>query len=452
MQAHAVGGAPATPVSARSRLSAPIDGASVAIFRMAFGAIMCWEVARYVEYGWIQHYYITPSFHFHYYGFEWIRPWPGRGMFVHFAVLALASALIMAGVWYRAAAVVFAVAVTYVFLLDQARYLNHMYLICLVGFLLTVVPADRVWSLSHRGSRDRAVPVWSLWLLRFQFGIVYIYAGVAKLNPDWLRGEPLRSWLAEHARAPFVGTLFLHEPTVYVFAYGALLFDLLIVPALLWRRTRPYAFAVACGFHLMNTQLFTIGIFPYVMIAATTLFFDPAWPRRLSRRLLREHSTTSVEPSGAGSLTLSRFARAGLAVYVVVQLLVPFRHWLYPGDVHWTEEGHRFSWRMKLRDKDARAAFIAVDPVTLTDHEVAWQPYLATWQYREMSSRPDMILQFANAIAADLQHRTGRRPRIHAVVWASLNSRSPQLLLDPAVDLAAQRPSLRRATWIRPLE
>lgn len=438
------------PAPILDRLNEPVDGASLAVFRMAFGAIMCWEVARYVSREWIQSYYVTPAFHFQYYGFDWIRPWPGRGMFVHFAVLGAASALVMLGVSYRAAAAVFTAASTYVFLLEQARYLNHFYLICLLGLVLTVVPADRVWSL--RPGRSAAVPAWGLWLLRFQVGVPYIYAGVAKLNPDWFRGEPLRSWMAERADLPIVGTLLLHEPVVYLFAYGAVVFDLLIVPALLWRRTRLGAFAIACVFHVMNTQLFTIGVFPYLMIAATTIFFEPAWPRRVLRRVLPDALAASATPPRTGAFRLSSLARAALAAYIALQVLTPLRHWAYPGDVNWTEEGHRFSWRMKLRDKDARATFIAVDPMTLTRQEIDWRPYLAGWQYREMSSRPDMVLQFALRLADDLQRQSGRRPRIHAVVPASLNGRRPELLIDPAVDLAAVRRSLRPAPWIRPLK
>lgn len=435
--------------SALTRLAAPIDGASIAAFRIAFGAIMCWEVARYVSHDWIQQYYITPSFHFHYYGFEWIRPWPGRGMFVHFAVLAAASALMMLGLWYRLAAAVFTLGFTYVFLLEQARYLNHLYLICLLGLLLLGVPADRVWSWRNKKARGTMVPTWSLWLLRFQLGVAYVYAGLAKLNTDWLRGEPLRSWMAERADLPLVGPLVLHEATVYSFAYGALLFDLLIVPALLWRRTRPYAFVLACMFHLMNTQLFTIGIFPYLMIAATTLFFEPAWPRRVLGRIIHGARPIDAESVTTGSVALPALGRAALATFVALQLLVPLRHWWYPGDVNWTEEGHRFSWRMKLRDKKAQATFIAVDPVTRIHRQIDWRPYLATWQYREMASRPDMILQFAHHLADDLQRQSGRRPEIHAVVWASLNDHVPQLLIDPAVDLATLRRSLRPAHWIR---
>jgi len=452
MHADVVVGGRLPRAPAQPRLTAPIDAASLAVFRISFGAVMCWEVARFVAYDWIQRYYVTPSFHFQYYGFEWIRPWPGRGMFVHFAVIAVASSLIMAGVWYRVAAAVFTLAWTYVFLLEQARYLNHFYLICLLGFLLLMVPADRTWSCSRPRASDATVPAWTLWMLRFQVGVAYVYAGVAKVNPDWLRGEPLRTWMADRADLPIVGNLLQLEPTVYLFAYGALFFDLFIVPALLWRRTRPYAFGMACLFHLMNAQLFNIGVFPYLMIAASTLFFDPDWPRRLVRRARRDLQAPSLAPTSNRKFRLSRIARTGLAAYIIVQLLVPLRHWWYPGDVNWTEEGHRFSWRMKLRDKDARATFVAVDPVTQAHQEVNWQPYLARWQYREMSSRPDMILQFANRLADDLQPAAGRRPEIHAVVWASLNDRSPQLLLDPAVDLAGIRRSLGPAPWIRGLQ
>ena len=68
---------------------------------------------------------------------------------------------------------------------------------------------------------------------------------------------------------------------VYLFSYGGLLLDLFAVPLLLWPRTRNLTYAVTLGFHLMNAQLFNIGMFPWFMICATLLFFPPDWPRRV---------------------------------------------------------------------------------------------------------------------------------------------------------------------------
>lgn len=438
-------------VSLAVRLLQPVDVASIAIFRIAFGLVMVWEVWRYFSNGWIRRYWIDPDFHFKYFGFDWVHPWPGDLMEAHFAVLGLLAACVALGLFYRLAAALFFVGFTYVFLLDQARYLNHFYLICLLSFLMSFVPAHHALSVDALRRPELAsqrVPAWALWLLRLQIGTVYTYAGIAKLNPDWLRGEPMRTWLASRTEFPVIGPLFTQEPVVYLASYGALALDLFVVPLLLWRPTRPWAFAAACSFHVLNAGLFTIGIFPWLMIAATTLFFDPSWPRL----------GFWPRPADLGSSERARLTTrqqvlfAGLSLYVAVQFLVPLRHWLYPGEVSWTEEGHRFAWHMLLRTKSADVAFFATDPATGTSWQLDPRKYVTPGQENEMRTRPDMILQLAHHMASDLRAKGSKDVQIRAGVTASLNGRPEQVLIDGAVDLAAVSRSLAPAAWIVPLD
>jgi len=457
-------GAPRSVAEAWHRLAqtalAPVDIASLAFFRVAFGAVMVWEVYRYFSKGWIASYYINPEFHFTYYGFGWVKPWPGDGMYVHFAVLGLAAAGITLGLFYRLSAVVFFLGFTYVFLLDQARYLNHFYLISLIAFLLIFLPVHRALSLDARlrpGLRSDTAPAWALWLMRAQVGIPYFYGGLAKLNGDWLRAEPIRGWLASRPDFPVIGRFFTDEWMVYAFAYGGLLLDLLIVPLLLWKPTRPYAFAAGLVFHGTNAVLFRIGIFPWMMMAATTIFFAPDWPRRVGLMQKRAEARSQPRKRGRtharteGTPRTHRLTLAAAGAWVVLQLLVPLRHFLYPGNVSWTEEGHRFSWHMKLRDKEARARFTVTDPADGTSWTVRPGEYLTRLQTSKMGGQPDMILQFAHHVAQESREAGRAAVQVRARVMASLNGREPQLLVDPEVDLSAQPRSLRRASWIVPL-
>ncbi len=419
----------------------------MAVFRVAFGAIMLWEVCRYFSHAWIARYFIEPRFHFTYYGFGWVHPWPATGMYAHFVVLGVAALCVALGLWYRAAAAVLVVAFTYVFLLDEARYLNHFYAAALFALLLAVVPAHHTFSLDawRRGKRGAAwsptVPRWALWLLRVQVGVIYFFGGVAKLNADWLAGEPMRTWLMDAADNPLIALVVRNNAELYLFSYGGLLFDLCVVPALLWRRTRPYAFAAAIVFHVMNSQLFAIGIFPWMMIAATTLFFGPGWPRRLLPARAGE------EPIVAPASRLHPAIIAALAAYVAVQALVPLRHFAYGGDVAWTEEGHRFSWRMKLRDKAGMALFSVTDPATRTTVIVDPADSLMDWQAGKMSVRPDMILQFAHFLA-DEQRAAGHVVQVRAQSNVSLNGHETRPLVNSTVDLAAEPRTLWPARWI----
>jgi len=446
---------PAPSVSMIRRLFLPVCPASLAVFRVSFGVLMVWEVTRYFSRDWIQRYYVTPRFHFTYYGVEWIAPWPGDGMPFHFYALGLLAALIALGFLYRLAAALFFVAFTYVFLLEQARYLNHFYLISLISLLLACVPAHAMWSLDSLRwrSRDRTVPAWSLWLLRFQVAIPYVYGGIAKLNSDWLRGEPLRSWLAGRSDLAIIGPWLTSEWVIWLFVYGGLLLDLCVVPLVVWRRTRLLGLGLAASFHLLNSQLFTIGVFPPMMMAATLLFLPADWPLRVRGQLKRHSAAARQDPALVAS-PLTPGQRAGaclLGLYAAAQLLVPFRHLLYPGNVAWTEEGHRFSWRMKLRDKEAEARFIATDPSTGQSWSIEVSRYLTGWQYDEMASRPDMILQFAHFAGKELSRQAGQPIEIRVDATASLNGRRDQRLIDPTIDLTTIRRSLRPADWIVPL-
>ncbi len=432
-------------------LFAPVDIAVLVYFRIAFGGIMLWEVWRYFDKGWIARYWIDPILNFPYFGFEWLHPWPGQGMYIHFIGLGILAVLITLGFWYRLSTVLFFLGFTYMFLLEKARYLNHFYLICLISFLLIFLPAHRAFSIDawrRPGMRTPTVPAWTLWLLRIQIGIPYFYGGLAKINGDWLQGEPMRMWMADRMDFPLIGSLFTQEWMVYFLSYGGLLLDVLVVPFLIWRRTRPYAFALALTFHLMNVQLFDIGIFPWFMIAATTIFFDPSWPRWLVRqRFNNRNQALPARLTPRHTIILSL-----LGVYLFLQLVLPFRHYLYPGDANWTEEGHRFAWHMKLRSKDADVNFVITDTRDNTVSYLDPNDIMPRWQVRKMAARPDMILQLSHIIAEDIGGSDKDSIEVRAEAFASLNGREEQQLIDPTVDLSKERQSLLPADWILALE
>lgn len=441
---------------ASRRLFEPVDIASLVVFRIAFGGVMLWEVWRYFTKDWIPRYWIDPSFHFTYYGFGWVEPWPGEWMYVHWAVIGAAAACITLGLFYRVATVVFFLAFTYQFLLEQTRYLNHFYLIVLVSLLLCFVPAHRAFSLDalmRPRLRSDTVPAWSLWLLRGQIGLVFFFAGVAKLNGDWLRGEPMRDWLASRTDFAVIGRFFTEDWAPYLFSYGGLMLDLLVFPLLLWRRTRLLAFIAAVSFHLTNSQLFNIGIFPWMMIGACLLFFDASWPRRVLR-LLRVQISQPRPSAGHARwrLTTAQRVTVGLlTAWFAVQVFLPLRHFAYPGKVSWTEEGHQFAWHMKLRDKEGVSRFFATDPATGESWELYPSLYLMEWQYWEMSEHPDKVLQFAHHLRDQLALEGYPDIEIRAQVIASLNGREMQPLVDPDVDLAAEPRTIFGADWIEPL-
>ncbi len=445
----------------------PIDISLLAVFRITFGLVMLYEIWRFFANGWIRTQFIDPSFHFTYYGFSWVKPWPGNGMYWHFAVLAALAAMVTVGLFYRFAAAGFFLGITYVFLLEQAIYLNHMYLVCVLSFIAVFLPANRKWSLDVKRRpeiRSETAPAWTLWLLRFQVGAVYFFGGIAKMEGDWLSGEPIRLMLSARTSFPLIGQYFGETWMIMLFVWGGLLFDLFVVPLMLWSRTRLPTYIAAVLFHTMNAHLFQIGIFPLFMVAATMLFFPadslrekkepdskPGRNTKKTRKLPVSEPQTPSPVSGpitAGQWGLVAF----LMVFVAIQVFLPFRHFLYPGEVNWTEEGHRFAWHMKLRVKGGDGCeYFATDssgkPADLSEYADT----LTEKQSRSMSTRPDMILQYAHFLAERLRESGVNDPVIRVRAPVSLNSRPQQLLIDPDANLAAKKRDLRHADWILPL-
>ena len=426
-------------------LAKRVDGASLAVWRILFGLIITWEAGRYLTHDWIQRYWISPSFHFTYFGFGWVQPLPDALMYALLVVIGTTGVMLAMGTWYRATAILLFLAFSYQFLLDQSRYLNHFYAALLFAFIFIVIPANAAFSLGRKRQRTAdTVPIWTVWLVRFQVGVIYLFAGIAKLNDDWLSGSPWREWLRLRADLPGVTALLSSGYDRIIFGVGGLAFDLLVVPALLWHRTRLPAFIAVLAFHFINANLFQIGIFPWMMAAATLIFFPPDWPRRfVSRSSAPVVDATAVIPAPR---RLNSWALSGLAVYATLQLLMPLRHWLYPGDVSWTEEGHRFAWRMKLRSKFGSATFIVTrDGVT---EEVNPLIYLEPDQTVTMVGQPDMLLQFAHFLSRKFPERDGSPSSVRVVALVSLNGRPAQSLVDSLINLAAEPRSLAHARWI----
>ena len=450
----------------------PVDISFLVFFRIVFGGILVWEVYRYFTYGWIGRYFVNPAVNFTYYGFSWVKPWPGRGMYIHFFVLGLAAACVTVGFLYRFAAPVLFLAFTYFFLLDQTRYMNHFYLVCLISFLMCFLPAERAFSvdaLLRRKIRSDVVPAWTLWLLRAQIGIPFFYGGIAKLNHDWIYGgEPMRIWLSPLTRVPAFGHFFAADWVVYGFVLGGLLLDLLVVPLLLWRCTRLFAFAAAVAFNLINALLFEIGIFPWLMLGALLIFFPPDLVRRGARAFMSTgdgpgdaepakpetivRPQLSAETTSCPSLSTSQKVVVGLlAAYLAVQVVLPLRHYLYPGNVSWTEEGHNFAWHMKLRTKAGEAVFTVTDPRSGQTWSIRPENYLESHQVTKMATKPDLLVLFGHHLAEEKRREGYEDVEVRARVMVSLNGRERQLLIDPNVDLAKEEVSLLPVRWIVPL-
>ncbi|MEM8609101.1 MAG: HTTM domain-containing protein [Myxococcota bacterium] len=436
----------------RERLTAPVDAASLGVFRAGFGLMMLVGVIRYWSYGWIEQLYIEPDFFFPYWGFEWLQPWPGVGMYVHYALLGVLAFLIMVGLGSRVALLLYFLGFTYVELLDRTAYLNHYYLISILSLLMAFLPVDRAFSLSRRlgwQTGPETTARWSLYAVRLQVGLVYVFAGIAKLRADWLlRGEPLHTWLSARTDIPLVGP-YLAEPALAIAAsWAGACFDLFIVAFLLWPKTRKLAYLAVIGFHLVTGYLFNIGVFPFVMIFAATILFEPDWPRRF---IGGPRDSGEVRHRPVRRLTFAVGASL-LAVHFVFQLAFPMRTALYPGNALWTEQGYRFGWRVMLMEKTGEIDMRVVDNRGGRTWMVTPRNHMTRFQYQEMSTQPDMILSYAHHLVEQWRDDGFDDVSVYADAWAVLNGRPRQRLIDPTVDLAKQQDGWAPKAWIVPLE
>ncbi len=434
-------------------LFAPVDNTPLVLFRIAFGLLIALETAGSIATGWVHDNLIAPQVVFPMVGFDWVRPLPGSGMYVYYGAMAACGLLVMVGCAYRLGLAAFTVLWSFAYLMQSVSYNNHYYLLILLGLLLLPTPAHAWASWDARRNpalRSLTCPRWCIAAPAAQIALVYVFAAIAKLDADWLAARPLEVWLSRREEW-WLGPLLTQPWMKWVLAYGGLAFDALIVPLFLWSRTRPLAVLLAVGFHLFNSYLFRIGVFPYLAIACCLLFFPG---EELRRRFLPKKPAAPPLVASSEPLSPRRWAVTGaLALYLAVQLALPLRHLLYPGNVHWTEEGHRMSWHMMLRAKTGRIEFEVYHPPSGQRWNVVPRQFLTLKQAERVAVRPDLIWQFAQFLEQHYAARGTAPVEVRVSSAVSLNGRPPQPLVDPDADLAVEEWSFfRPASWIQPLE
>lgn len=446
--------------SIRSYLDTSANAAPLAVFRIFFGILMVISIIRFAVNGWIEKLYIEPDFFFSYYGFEWVRPL-GEWTYLLFIICGISALFVSLGFKYRTSIFVFFLSFTYIELMDKTTYLNHYYFISILSFLMIFLPAHAYFSIdSYRNEnlRSQQIPKWSIDAIKVLLGIVYIYAGLAKLNSDWLfKAMPLQIWLPSKYSIPLLGDLFQQQWSHYAFAWAGAIYDLTIPFLLLMKRTRIVAFVLVVIFHVLTRVLFPIGMFPYIMIVSALIFFDS----KLHNRILEYISgwfriSKSLFDNGMEySFARPWFRKATvsiLALFFMIQLLFPFRYMLYPGELFWTEEGYRFSWRVMLMEKTGYANFKIVNPENGQSFYVDNTQFLTRFQEKQMSTQPDFILEYAHYLEDHYRQQGIQDPEIYVDSYVALNGRQSRRYVNPEIDLTEIQPSLKHRAWVLPFD
>ncbi len=408
-----------------------------------------------------------PQFLFKYAGFEWVKLWPGNGIYWHFLVTKIAALMLAIGLFTRVSAAVLCGSVAYVLLVERQIYLNHYYLLACVAGLLVFLPSARSLSVDAAIGFERpgaTCPRWQIWLVRFQLALPYVFGGIAKMELDWMRGLPASMILNDRKQFAFVDYFTQLPGHALIFSWGGLLFDLLIVPLLLYRRTRWLAVALAVGFHLSNAFLFKIGVFPWLMLATLIVFFPIDTFGNLLRCLFANYSDSPINyrqskeiglqnqsllegklwlPQGA----IGKCGVALAAIYVIVQLLLPVRPWIVPGTPSWNERGQRFAWRMMLRQKSSMAHFKLVAP----DGTTRYYPstiVMTEYQARRAERNPELLRQAAWQFKRNAEKVGVNDIKVYCLALVSLNGRKPIPIIDPGVDLLTVKRGWFYDDWV----
>ncbi len=439
-----------------------ISIAPLVIFRILFGLLTFFGTIRFMAKGWVYDLYISPDFYFGFYGFEWVKPFPSDWMYLPFILMLIGSFGIILGLFYRFSITLFFLSFTYVELLDKTNYLNHYYFVSLIAFLLIWLPAQRDFSLDiawRKKPAQQLIPKFNIQILQFQLACVYVFAGIAKINSDWLlAAEPLSTWLQSHRDLPLFGEILSQKWVAYLFSWFGCFYDLFIVFFLLMNKTRPFAYFFVVVFHLLTAYLFPIGVFPYVMITLTLVFFSVNFHQGILDYLKKKlNYTSNASEIGKKSLKQIQTLYFVFVFYIFIQIIVPFRYILYPGELFWNEEGFRFSWRVMLMHKEGFAQFYIQDSKTGGEIEVSNKDYLTKRQEEQMSTQPDMIIQFAQhlqniydgkEVFINGQSFVIEDPKVSADVYVSLNGRPSQKMISKEVNLTQKPYNLAHRDWL----
>lgn len=302
---------------------------------------------------------------------------------------------------------------------------------------------------------EAKVPFWNYFLLKFQFFVLYFIAGLKKSSSEWLyEWQYSMTNLSFHwVFSPFRMVIGSELTNLLVVHWFAAIFDTTIAFFLIYKTSRPIATLFATAFHLMNSRLFNIGMFPWVCLVELPLFYEKNWPRTLWRKL--KCSTSSVEKMRADERMLTndvnvttkrtlreRFTTFLVLIYCCLQLFLPFSHFITKGYNNWVNGIYGYSFDMMMQQWHPSLISVKiVDNGNQKQHFI--EPLAFTDTYR-WTQYPDMAYQYAQCINEKLKADFHENPKsvlssanisIYFDIWCSLNGRFQQRIYNPKVDL-----------------
>lgn len=441
-----------------SYLSKRHESTSLAFFRLGFGLLMTYSIIRFWLKGWIQTMYIDPSFHFTFYGFEWVTPL-GNYTYLLFFICGLSAFFVAIGYRYYMSIIIFFLSFTYIELMDKTTYLNHYYFVSILSFLMIFLPSNSSYSVDSYLQKKsfKYTPKWCVDSIKLLLFIVYFYSGLAKINKDWLfEAQPLKIWLTTGSYDfPLIGSNLMQQEWFHYFmSWGGMFYDLLIPFLLIYTRTRVFGFLLVIFFHLFTVLLFPIGMFPYIMIMSSLIFFSSKTHKKILDFILKPFTDKikSIREMKIINIQKERISLIVVSVFFIIQFLFPFRYSLYPGELFWNEQGYRFSWRVMLMEKKGYTTFKVVNKENDNSFYIMNNSFLTEFQERQMSFQPDFIIEYAHFLGNYYRNLGLNDIEIYADSYVALNGRISKRFIDPEIDLLKQKRGFKNKDWIIPLD
>ena len=441
-----------------SYLSKRHESTSLAFFRLGFGLLMTYSIIRFWLKGWIQTMYIDPSFHFTFYGFEWVTPL-GDYTYLLFFICGLSAFFVAIGYKYYMSIIIFFLSFTYIELMDKTTYLNHYYFVSILSFLMIFLPSNSSYSVDSYLQKKsfKYTPKWCVDSIKLLLFIVYFYSGLAKINKDWLfEAQPLKIWLTTGSYDfPLIGSNLMQQEWFHYFmSWGGMFYDLLIPFLLIYTRTRVFGFLLVIFFHLFTVLLFPIGMFPYIMIMSSLIFFSSKTHKKILDFILKPFidKIKSIREMKIINIQKERISLIVVSVFFIIQFLFPFRYSLYPGELFWNEQGYRFSWRVMLMEKKGYTTFKVVNKENDNSFYIMNNNFLTDFQERQMSFQPDFIIEYAHFLGNYYKNLGLNNIEIYADSYVALNGRISRRFIDPEIDLLKQKRGFKNKDWIIPLD
>jgi hypothetical protein len=223
----------------------------------------------------------------------WYPRLPAAALPLFIGLWLCAALAFVLGLGTRLCGAIVTLSMAYTLFFDQQLYSNHLYLATLVVLLLTIAQSGARFSLDARwsGGRDLILE-WPILLLKIQISIVYFYAALLKVNPQYLSGALLAGFWPLNELAALPGG-WSSVPILPIIAVVSILTELFLAAALWVPRLRLLALVIGVGFHMViiwtggaqpGVPDLPFAIFALVTVAPYTLFFDFPPPRVAAQR------------------------------------------------------------------------------------------------------------------------------------------------------------------------